>query len=1138
MPRSLLIANRGEIAVRIARTAQDLGVHTVAVYADDDAASLHVRQADEAISLAESGVAAYLDGPAIIAIAQAAGCDAIHPGYGFLSENGAFAGSCAQAGLTFVGPAPETLRVFGDKAAARALAERCGVPLLAGISRAVTRDEARAFLAGLGPGGAVMLKAVAGGGGRGMRAVQSVADLDEAFARASSEAQAAFGSGDLYVEELLARARHIEVQIVGDGTGAVSHLWDRECSLQRQRQKLIEIAPAFGLPDGVRAAMLEAAVTLGQAASYRGVGTIEFLVDARPGAPSRYAFIEANARLQVEHTVTETITDRDLVAIQLQIADGAALGELGLEQAAVPAPRGTALQARVNLESMTADGTSRPGGGVLSAYDQPSGPGVRVDGFGYAGYATSVRYDSLLAKLIVHADDLTTAAARARRALSEFKIAGVRTNIGFLQALLKSPALAAGELHTRYVEDHAGELLAAAEQRARYFGPAGAQMRRAGARIDPMDPLALLGLRVGDGLGPDEPPPADAQTEFPAGPEGTVPVTAPIQGAIISLAVAAGDTVRPGQPVAVMEALKMEHAIVSEVAGVVREIALEIGDTIFEGTPILFVDPQEVDGEYEGARAPDPEEIRPDLAEVLRLRFLTTDEGRAAATANRHSQGKRTVRENIADLCDPGTFIEYGPMVTAGRVRSDSQEVLEERMVRTAADGMVIGVGRVNGDLVGPENARCAVIAYDYSVLAGTQGGKSHQKTDRMLRVAQQYKLPVVLYSEGGGGRAGGGSGPALPEGVIRNIGALSTRTWRELGKLSGLVPIVGVNSGYCFAGNVVLLGACDVIIATRDSSLGVGGPAVIEGGGLGAYAPGEVGPVSIQEPNGVIDIVVEDEAEATAVAKTYLSYFQGRAGSWAAHDQRPLRHIVPENRRAVYDIRTVIETLADVGTMLELRPRWATSMITALIRVEGRSVGVIANNSNSSSGGAIESAGADKASRFLQLCDAFDIPVLSLIDTPGNMVGPVAEKTALIRHCARMYVAGANITVPYFNVVLRKAYGLGAIAMAAGSLDESFFSISWPTGEFAGMGLEGSIKLGRRAELQAITDIPARKARYDALVAEAYAWAKALNAGTVFEVDDVVDPADTRRWLVMGLNSLPPPPHREGKKRAWVDTW
>ena len=1137
MPRSLLIANRGEIAVRIARSAGDLGVETVAVYAEDDAASLHTREADRAVSLGAAGVAAYLDGAAVIAAAKEAGCDAVHPGYGFLSESAAFAAACEAAGLVFVGPAPATLEVFGDKAAARALAQRCGVPVLAGISAAVTLEQAREFLAGLGEGGAVMLKAVAGGGGRGMRPVTSLADLDEAFARASSEARGAFGSGDLYVEELMARARHVEVQIVGDGTGAVSHLWDRECSLQRMRQKLVEIAPAFGLPGPLRAGMLDAAVALGAAVAYRGAGTIEFLVDARPGAAPRFAFIEANARLQVEHTVTEAVLGLDLVALQLQIADGATLGGLGLAQADVPAPRGMALQARVNLESMTADGTARPGGGVLTAYDQPSGPGVRVDGFGYAGYATSARYDPLLAKVIVTAGDLAGAAAKARRALAEFKIAGARTNIGFLQALLRSPALA-GELHTRYVEEHAGELLDAAGDRPRYFEPAGAAQRRAGARVDPMDPLALLDLKPADGPGADDLAEAVPRADFPPGPEGTAAVPAPMQGVMISFSVAEGDTVLAGQPVAVMEALKMEHVVRSEAAGVVAEIALEVGDTIFEGTPILFIDPREASGEWVGAAPPDPEEIRPDLAEVQRLRFLSTDEGRPAATSKRHAQGRRTIRESIADLCDPGTFTEYGPTVTAARLRSDSWETMEERMLRTAADGMVIGVGQVNGGLVGTQNARCAVVAYDYSVLAGTQGRKNHQKTDRMLRIAQQYKLPVVLYSEGGGGRAGGGSGPAIPEGAATSVGGLSTRTWRELGKLSGLVPIVGVNSGYCFAGNVVLLGACDVIIATRDSSIGIGGPALIEGGGLGAYAPGEVGPISIQEPNGVIDIVVEDEDEATAVAKKYLSYFQGRTATWTAPDQLPLRHIVPENRRAVYDIRTVIETLADAGTVLELRPRWATSMITSLIRVEGHPVGVIANNSNSPSGGAIESAGADKASRFMQLCDAFDIPILSLIDTPGNMVGPVAEKTALIRHCARMYVAGANVTVPWFNVVLRKAYGLGAIAMAAGSFDETFFSISWPTGEFAGMGLEGSIKLGRRAELQAITDIPARRARYDKLVADAYAWSRALNAGMVFEVDDVIDPASTRAWLVMGLNSMPPKPVREGKKRAWVDTW
>ncbi len=1130
----LLIANRGEIAIRIARAASDLGIATTGIYSDDDIHSLHVRHADRALALSATGVAAYLDGARIIALAKDAGCQAIHPGYGFLSENAIFAQDCADAGLVFVGPTPTTLRSFGDKAEARGLAELCGVPILPGLSRAVTLDEAAKFLEELGAGGAVMLKALAGGGGRGMRPVERRSDLSEAYDRCASEAEKAFGSGALYVEELLPRARHIEVQVVGDGSGAVAHLWDRECSLQRQRQKLIEIAPAFGLPSTMRQAILDAAVKLAAAAAYKGLGTIEFLVDARPGA-DRFVFIEANARLQVEHTVTEEVTGLDLVAIQLRIAAGASLAQVGLDPAKPPPVRGAAVQARVNLETISADGTVRPSGGVLSAYDPPTGPGVRVDGFGYAGYATSPRYDPLLAKVIAHGSDLATATARALRALSEFKIAGARTNIPLLQALLKGPAIGVGELHTRYVEEHLAELLEAEQERPRYFQPPERNARIAGVRVDPNDPLAVLSLKAPA----SSPAPAAAPTAAPQGPDGMFAVGAPLQGLIISLAVQEGDTVQKGQPVAVMEALKMEHVIVAEVSGLVREIASQVGDSIFEDSPILFIEPGEVAaGEYVREAPPDLDSFRPDVAEIVRFHHLASDAGRVEATAKRHATGKRTARENIADLCDAESFIEYGPLVTAGRRREDTTQELEERVLKTAADGMVMGVGRVNGHLVGRENARCVAMSYDYTVLAGTQGGKNHQKTDRMFGVAEKYRLPLVLYTEGGGGRTSGGPRPSDDARGAGTVGGLLTRTWRQLAKLSGLVPIIGVNSGYCFAGNVVLLGACDVIIATKDSSIGIGGPAVIEGGGLGAYAPGEVGPVSIQQPNGVIDILVEDEAEATTVAKQYLSFFQGRVAGWEAHDQRILRHVVPENRRAVYDIRKVIETLGDVGSMLELRPKFGLAMVTAFTRVEGRTLGVIANNSNSPTGGAIDSDAADKASRFMQLCDAFDIPILSLIDTPGNMVGPEAEKTALIRHCGRMYLAGANVTVPFFAVVLRKSYGLGALAMSTGSFDETFFTISWPTGEFAGMGLEGAVKLGRRAELLAITDLGARKARYDALVADAYAWSRALNAGTVSEVDDVVDPAETRKWLVMGLESAPQLPARTGKKRAWIDAW
>jgi len=1133
MLKNLLIANRGEIAIRIARTAADLGLSTVAIYAEDDGQSLHTRHADQALSLGETGVPAYLNIGRIIELAQEAGCDSIHPGYGFLSENADFAHACENAGLAFVGPTAQTLQQFGDKASARALAEACDVQVLPGLSRPVSLDEARTFYTSLGAGHGVMLKAIAGGGGRGMRPVVVIDELDEAFARAQSEAEKAFGSGALYVEELLPRARHIEVQIVGDGSGTVSHLWDRECSLQRQRQKVVEIAPAFGLSDDVRLRILEAATKIAATAKYRGVGTIEFLLDVGPEANERFVFMEANARLQVEHTVTEAVIGLDLVAIQLQIAGGAALDQLGLQQGDVPEAKGVAVQMRVNLESMIADGQSRPGGGTLTAYEPPAGPGIRVDGFGYTGYTTSPYYDSLLAKVIVHGNDLEATLRRARRALAEFKIEGAASNIEFLQTLLATAPINTSEVYTDYIVDHAEALIGSDKPPARYFEPE-RDLITAGTRVDPDDPLAVLGLK---GQGAPASSPAQPAVPQVIGPPGSIPVPAPLQGMIVEFKVAVGDTVQIRQPVAVIEALKMEHIVLADVAGVISEITLEIGDTIFEETPILFVEPAEIEGEYEPGETIDLDSIRPDVAEIHHFHQLTTDAVRTEATAKRHDIGKRTARENILDLCDPDSFVEFSPLATATRYPTDTLEELEARVIKTAADAMVMGVGRINGDMVGPENARSIAMSYDYTVLAGTQGGKNHQKQDRMFGIAKKYRLPVVLYTEGGGGRTYGGPrserGPAAG-----SVGGLGVRTWREFGKLSGLVPLVGVTSGYCFAGNVVLLGACDVIIATKDSSIGIGGPAVIEGGGLGAYSPAEVGPVSIQQPNGVIDILVEDEVEATATAKHYLSFFQGRLSSWTAHDQRILRHIVPENRRAVYSIRTVIETLGDVGSMLEIRPEFGLAMVTAFIRIEGRPVGVIANNSNSPTGGAIDSNGADKASRFMQLCEAFDIPILSLVDTPGNMVGPEAEKTALIRHCGRMYVAGANLTVPYFVVVLRKAYGLGALAMATGSFDETFFSISWPTGEFAGMGLEGSVKLGRRAELEAITDIPERKALYDKYVANAYAWARALNAGTVSEVDDVIDPVDTRKWMVMGLDALPPIAPRDGKKLGWVDTW
>ena len=1121
MLKKLLIANRGEIAIRVARTAAEMGIDTVSVFAEDDALSLHTRKTDEARGLRGTGVGAYLDAIQIVKVARETGCDAIHPGYGFLSENAAFARACNDAGITFVGPGADTLALFGDKVEARALAESAGVPILRGTPAGIEPGDVSAFLASLGPGGAIMLKAVAGGGGRGIRVVGSASEIAGAFERCRSEALSAFGDGALYAEEFFPRARHVEVQIVGDGTGEVSHLWDRECSVQRQRQKIVEIAPARALPEKLRHRLFEAAVALGSSSRYKNLGTIEFLVDA--GGDDRFAFIEANPRLQVEHTVTEEVTGLDLVRIQLAIASGQSLKALRLSQKDVPAPRGTALQMRINLETMASDGTARPAGGTLAVYEPPSGRGVRVDGFGYQGYQTSVRYDSLLAKLIVHSptDALSDAVAKAYRALCEFKITGAPTNITFLQNVMRHPAFAGGAMHTRFIDEHIAELLPGTdESHPRLFHEPQRAASRAGVKVDAVDPLAVLdhGKRTG----------ASSQGAAEAeAPVGATALRAPLQGTIVSVAVGVGDTVRAGEPVLVMEAMKMEHVIEANVSGVLRELAVSPGDTIFEDAILAFISEADVDSDMVAAEeAIDLDEIRPDLADLFKRRHTTADIARPDAVEKRRKTGQRTARENIADLCDPDSFVEYASLVVAGRLRRNT---MDELIARTPGDGLVMGLGRVNGHMFPDEQARVVAMSYDYTVLAGTQGLRNHQKKDRMLHIAEKWRLPIVFFTEGGGGRPG--------DTDAMSAGGLNTTTFWMYAKLSGLVPLVGINSGRCFAGNAALLGCCDVIIATENSSIGMGGPAMIEGGGLGVFHPDEVGPVSVQAPNGVIDIVVPDEAEGVRVAKKYLSYFQGAVSGWTCVDQRLLRRAIPENRLRVYDVRNVIDMLADTDSVLELRAQFGSGMVTAFARIEGRPIGIIANNPKHL-GGAIDRDGSDKAARFMQLCDGFDIPILMLCDTPGNMVGPEAEKTALVRHNSRLFVIGSNVSVPLFTVILRKGYGLGAQGMAGASFVAPFFTISWPTGEFGGMGLEGAVKLGYRNELAAIQDPAERKARFDEMVARSYERGKALSAATLFEFDEVIDPAETRRWIMSGLRSVPAPAKRSGKKLPWIDAW
>ena len=1121
--KTLLIANRGEIAIRLIEAAAALNMRSVAIYSEDDANSLHVVRADEARRISGTGAAAYLDSEQIVAVAKDVDADAIHPGYGFLSENAAFAHKCIEAGIVFIGPSPEMLELFGDKVKARELAHRCGVPVLKGTGSATSLSDAKAFFLA-GDSKPVVIKAIAGGGGRGMRVVRRIADLDSAYARCQSEAQAAFGIGDVYVEQFMPMARHIEVQIFGDRAGNVTHLWERECTIQRRHQKLIEIAPSPGLDDSLRSQLLDAALKIARSVRYATLGTFEFLV----GRDGDFAFIEANPRLQVEHTVTEEVTGVDLVKTQIELAFGDTLESLGLRADEIPQPVGYAIQLRINAESMKADGAARPSSGTISVFEPPSGPGIRVDSFAYAGYATNPRFDSLLAKLVVHSAsrDFAAAVAKASRALSQFRIDGLPTNVAFLQAVLEHPDFKVNRIDTGFIEEKIAELTAGSPHRRMFFDRS-VSRTTVGAKIDQIDPLAVLdhGKSGSDNLAStSQPIGAPDQVSFDAvGPDGTTAIRSPMQGTIVSIDVNEDDAVTASQQLAVIEAMKMEHVIQAPASGIVRRIAVAKGDTVPEGCPLLFIEETQVDSAAAAKTITvDLEYVRPDLAEVMERHELTLDAARPESVARRRKTNQRTARENVEDLCDPGSFVEYGALAIAAQRR---RRTVEDLIKNTPADGFITGHATINADKFGAERAHSVVMAYDFTVLAGTQGHLNHRKTDRMIEFARDFQLPVVLFAEGGGGRPGD------------TDGHFNTRTFHDFPKLSALVPLIGIVSGRCFAGNASMLGCCDVVIASRNSNIGMGGPAMIESGGLGIFRPEQVGPIDIQVPSGVVDIAVADEAEAVSVARKYLSYFQGSLDAYECADQRLLRSIIPENRLRGYDLRSVINTLADADSVLELRPHFGRTTITAFVRIEGRAIGVVANNPMHLAG-AIDSDGADKAARFIMLCDAFDIPIVYLADTPGIMVGPEIEKTALVRHSSRMFLAGANALVPFLTIVLRKSYGLGANAMQGGSPDVPAAMVSWPTGEFGPMALEGAAKLGYRKELAAIADPAERKKLFDEMVAKMYRGGKALNNASHFFLDDVIDPADSRRWITSTLRSTPAPARRKTKKYPFIDSW
>ena len=1004
----MLIANRGEIAIRITRAASALGMTSVAVYSDVDERGLHPRLATEAVHIGGPGdaVAAYLDIDGIVRAAIDSGCDCVHPGYGFLAENATFAAACAAAGLTFVGPSPEALALFGDKVRARALATEVGVPVVAGSDGVVADvDAARAAAAAIGY--PVMLKAAAGGGGRGIRRVDAEAQLDEAFARCTSEAAAAFGDGTLFVEQLIARPRHIEVQVVGDAAGNVVHLYDRDCSVQLRNQKVVEVAPATGLPPDLRERILASAVELARAAGYVNAGTVEFLVSPEQGT---FAFIELNPRIQVEHTVTEEVMGIDLVEAQFRIAAGATLADLGLTT--LGPPRGVSVQARVVAT----------GAGTLDAYREPSGPGVRVDGCGYAGYTPPPQFDPLLAKVIgtSRTGSVADAVDRTRRAVEELLVAGLPTNRAqLLDILARDEVRAADARTTMLADDPSTAVDGAGETASPVAALAGAGAATAAATARPGIPVA-----------------ADQQA-----------ARSPMGGTIVDVRVAVGDVVRAGDGLVVVSAMKMESVVTAPCSGRVAAVAaLVVGAALAADEVVAAIEPSDAAGPstIEVRREDTWLPVLDDVAELQGLAHARLAPGSEdPGVVRQRNRGKLTCRERIDALLDPGSFREVGSL--AGFASYDDNG----RIAAFTPANHVGGTGTVDG--------RGAVVcADDFTSRGGHADGAIGAKSLHLDRLSIQLLLPAVRLLDGSSG--GGSVAAMVPEqskdgdsAARESRGAITAGRPRvsggggsfltghlgveEYAQQLATVPVVNV-----LLGSVVGIGAAKAVLGhfsvmVREiSQLFVAGPPVVSHAMGYDISKEDLGGWQVHCRNGSVDNLAETEEEALAMTRRFLSYLPT-----SVHDTPPviacddpadraedeLLSIIPRKRTATFDIRRSIDLLVDRGSFFEIGALWGTDQVVGLARLNGHPVGVLANDSRHPNGGAMTADGCDKFTRHLDLCDLFHLPILNLVDNPGFCVGLEHETAATIRKGATWMVAFSQVRVPLFTVQMRRSFGV-----------------------------------------------------------------------------------------------------------------
>jgi acetyl/propionyl-CoA carboxylase alpha subunit/acetyl-CoA carboxylase carboxyltransferase component len=1100
----VLVSNRGEIAIRIAKAAASLGMESVGVYPAVDALSLHTRVTTESRQIGGADpIAAYLDAEALVTVAKATGCDCVHPGYGFLAENASFAERCATAGLSFIGPPPAVLSLFGDKLKARALARELDIPVVPGSAGALgSADEAATVAAGIGY--PVMLKASAGGGGRGMRAVGQAEDMTEAFARCRREAEAAFGDGSLFVERLVARPRHIEVQILADAYGNVVHLYDRDCSVQLRNQKVVEVAPAPGLDAALRQRILDSAVALVRAADFVNAGTVEFLVLPETG---EYFFIECNPRIQVEHTVTEQVTGVDLVEAQFRIAAGESLEAIGLaDQHAVGAPRGFAVQARV-----VATGT-----GVLTAYKEPSGPAVRVDACGYVGYSPPAEFDPLLAKVIGSANSPSVEAAvdRTRRALDEFHIAGLPTNLHQLRAILAHPDVRAGDARTSLLAE-APELMAAPS-------PGGEQ----GAT------LVLLTEQAGSvgAVGPH----GVVRSELPplAVAPGNKAVRCPVDSTVAEFRVNEGDTVAAGQTVMVLSAMKMETPVVAPCAGVVVALQrLKPGDKVARDQVVAVVAPADGNGEViartEDTWAPLLDDIGAlqNLA-ATRLAPGSDDPG----VVRQRSRGKLTCRERIALLLDADSFREVGSLTGFASYDEDGQ------VAAFTPANHVGGWGTVKGRTV-------VVCADDFTSRGGHADGAIGAKSFYLDQLSMQLQVPSVRLLDGSSG--GGSVAAMVPEQKApgestakESSGAIQAGRPRVAGGGGSFLPghlgsteyarqLTTVPVVNMLLGSVVGIGAAKAVLGhfsvmVRDiAQLFVAGPPVVSHAMGYDISKEDLGGWHIHCRNGSVDNLADTEEEAAAMTRTFLSYLPSSvyeappvlpADPTDPPDRRDeeLFTLIPRKRTTTYDVRRAIELMADRDSFFEIGPLWGTDQVAGFVRFNGRPMGVIASDCRHVNGGALTADGCSKLTRHLDLCDLFHIPVLNLVDNPGFAVGLEHEIAGTIRRGGEWMIAFAQVSVPIFTVLMRRSFGVAGNNFAT-PLRQPSVRVAWPAADVGGIPPEGGIEAAYKRQLAEAEDPVALRAELEARIESVRGPIGPLNR---FQIEEIIDPRDTRRLI------------------------